>query len=552
MAVEPSTPQGSNAPKPSRQSPKLYILRQEPTQPRRKPGWIARAMGLAPYRGALLSDRARIELNFAAGLLLLISLFEAVLWTFLFNAIYNRDVFYVGPRLAYAVLSAAFFAVAVFWFERQILTFDDQNASRASKLSLAMVVRLLYILGAAYATSRPFELMLFREPILERAHQEAVRAEVATRLLEVQEAEVAARSASGSGGSSGEKASVARALAETADAERDRADQLSDSAVSSEARVAVLGAQLQKARSELSQLSGEVAYSAKVLATARQRHSEATLAGKGGQIQELRLAEEQARNVHAATLRSEAAQEAEVGRLAGLLAAAQVRGHGLVEQEIAAREQLAEYEKQAAEERVRVAKHADRQRQRLRGWVASLRALHPSEEREDENWKFTRPRPDFLEQLRILNDLRAGRPPIWTQGTAETRKLLQDEYGFTDLICPDRGLASGAQGGGPRTLSGSPVEVNDLASDCQHLEAKRTVYRQLYLVGWLLALLIPSLMIAIKKWMLPEELRFYYSRRHQAEDGDPDALRATEVDDQVQARLREMRGLEQTREERNV
>ena len=107
------------------------------------------------------AERARIELNFAAGLLLLICLFEVFLWTFLFNAIYNRDVFYLGSRVAFAILSAGFFGFAVFWFERQILTFDDQSKDRTSKLRWAMVVRLLYILGAAYVTSKPFELMLY-------------------------------------------------------------------------------------------------------------------------------------------------------------------------------------------------------------------------------------------------------------------------------------------------------------------------------------------------------------------------------------------------------
>lgn len=519
---------------------RLYLLPQGPTEPRRSPSRIARWMGLVPYHGGLLSERTRIELNFAAGLLLLICLFEIFLWTFLFNAIYNRDVFYLGPRVAFAVLSAGFFGFAVFWFERQILTFDDQSKDRTSKLRWAMAVRLLYILGAAYVTSKPFELMLFREPITERAHQEALRQDVATRLLEVQESDVISRTDNQLSGGSVEGASRVAALAAIAAEEADRRNQILDTAASYDAQATRLDSQLREARAERDRLSRDVTYLSKVLAAARSRLSEATRFGSADQLQDLRIAEEQARSDHSAALRSVAVQEAAVQQLNEQLNSVRRRGQDVALQGDEAANRQLDYSTKAAEERLRLAQRADNQRLRLRQWVASVKALRPGQEKVDGDWVFNPQKPDFLDQLRILNDLRAGRPPMWTEGTEETRKLLQDEYGFADPKCTD-GVPSGN-----RDPQAGPAGAKSagLANDCRQIEAKKTVYAQLHTVSWLVALLIPSLMIAIKKFMLPEELRFYYSRRHQAEEGDPDALRATEVDDEVEANLREMRSRE--------
>src|SRR3954468_11528589 len=84
------------------------------------PSRLARLMGLHLYSNVLLTKKVRTEMNFAAGLLLLVSLFEWLLWTLLFNGIYSSNIYNLGgPEPIFAAFTALFFGFAVFWFERQ-------------------------------------------------------------------------------------------------------------------------------------------------------------------------------------------------------------------------------------------------------------------------------------------------------------------------------------------------------------------------------------------------------------------------------------------------
>ena len=152
---------GPSSPTPLR----LFLKSSQAEVSSQPPSRLARLMGLHLYSNVLLTKKVRTEMNFAAGLLLLVSLFEWLLWTLLFNGIYSSDIYNLGITSVLAALTALFFGFAVFWFERQMLT----SSEKGWKPRAAMGSRFLYICIAALITSQTFELMLFHKPIQERA-----------------------------------------------------------------------------------------------------------------------------------------------------------------------------------------------------------------------------------------------------------------------------------------------------------------------------------------------------------------------------------------------
>jgi hypothetical protein len=186
--VPPTPPKGGATGQPPL---RLFLKSPQAEVSSQPPSRLARLMGLHLYSNALLTKKVRTEMNFAAGLLLMVSLFEWLLWTLLFNGIYSSDIYYVGGTTILAVLTGLFFGFAVFWFERQMLT----SGEKGWWPRFAMFCRFVYICFAARITSQTFELMLFHKPIQERARQEAIRANAAKHYQEVLDAEERARQA---------------------------------------------------------------------------------------------------------------------------------------------------------------------------------------------------------------------------------------------------------------------------------------------------------------------------------------------------------------------
>jgi len=411
-------------------------------------------MGLHVYSNVLLTKKVRTEMNFAAGLLLLVSLFEWLLWTLLFNGIYSADILNHGGETILAALTAVFFGVAVFWFERQMLT----SSEKGGRLWAAMSFRVVYIVAAALITSQTFELMLFQKPIEIRAREEAIRENAAKHYIEVMEADKRV-------------SEVDSRIQITAGAEED----------------ALAAVQKERQREE----SRRNSYHTQ-LATAQ---SEGDFV-KADQNRRL-LGESQDR------LKDQRAREHK------------------------AEEALKNRRHEMEERKVEIVRQADAMHKRFNGWAADLLASKPGDTLTDGDWQYSDPQPRFFEQLFLLEDLRKGRPAGWPGATPEVREELRKLGFYEPPACPDPAtepqLASTAD-------EMQVAQLQDIALDCQRRWARTEVFEKAWWAGLGIAMLIPTLILIIKAFLLPEELRFYYSRIHQAELGDVEAFNVTQAE----------------------
>jgi hypothetical protein len=437
------------------------FLKQKAEIPSQPPSWLARRMGLHLYSNALLTKKVRTEMNFAAGLLLLVSLFEWLLWTLLFNGIYSSDIYHLGGTTMLAALTALFFGFAVFWFERQMLT----SSEKGWKPRVAMACRFVYICIAALITSQTFELMLFHKPIQQRARQEATRANAAKHYQEVFEAD--------------ERAHRAGSLVQlTTDAEKTALAAAKSDRQKEENHLTWWNLQLAQAQTEENPLK--------------------------------------------------------INQYSRLLLESRSRLDALGEKERLAEEALKNGDHHVEAERDKIIKYAATQRQRLHAWAVQLRDAEATGKSFDDGnkWKFEDPKPLFFEQLFLLADLMEGRPAGWPGANPKVREALRNEFGFYEPpACPDSKAGSQLA-----STAGSlqAVELRDIALDCERRRSSTRIFFWSWLAGLGTAMLIPMLILIIKIFLLPEELRFYYSRPYQAELGDIEALHI----DQATERLR--------------
>jgi hypothetical protein len=423
------------------------------------PGWLARRMGLHLYSNVLLTKKVRTEMNFAAGLLLLVSVFEWLLWTLLFNGIYNSDIFNLGLTTIPAVLTGIFFGFAVFWFERQMLT----TSGRGWMPGFAMFFRLVYIGFAALITSQTFELMLFQKPIHERAREEAIREHAAKHYLDVLKAE----------------------------ADADQASTLVQITAGFETT------NLEAARAE-------------------------------------RKKEEKNRNYlqsRLAATRTEG-DAIKANQFSGLLSESRDRLDRLLEKERNAEGALRDRLHEIEQSRTKIVQDSGDRRALFQQWVSEISKSKPGDPVATiKEWEFKDPKPRFFEQLFLLVDLREGRPAGWPGANPQVREALRNEFGFYEPpACPDPEaspqLASTA---GPQQAA----ELRDIALDCERRRSHTTIFNWAWWAGLGAAMLIPLLILIIKIFLLPEELRFYYSRPHQAELGDVEALNIHQAEERL-------------------
>jgi len=416
------------------------------------PSCMARAMGLHLYSDALLARKVRIEMNFAAGLLLLVSLFEWLLWMLLFNGLYNSSLSAVNYKTVLAALTATFFGVAVFWFERQMLTSNE----RGLRLFLAMAFRAAYILVSAYITSQTFELIIFKVPIQERIHEEGIREAAAQHYREVSEAEDLVRKLE-----SGDPRQVAGIIQMTSDVEQ---------------------AQLKDVQNQIKAAEGR-----------RRRQLE--------QIGVARVDGDWSR----------------VASLNGSIKATDDLLTKLGDRETGAGEDLIKRRNAIEAERQKLLNEAREKRPRLHDWIASV--LNPKAKKGNavEIWPYQDPGRSFFEKLLILEDLRVGRSVSWPGATPEVRQGLQQEFGFYE---PPSCADLKAQ----RTLL-SNLDISTMArlqgdiADCERRQAKTKIFNQAWWAGLFIALLIPTLILAIKALLMPKALRRYYSGLYPEPEG---------------------------------
>lgn len=478
---------------------RLFLRVPPPAGPGRAPSRLARILGLDLYSGVLLGKRARTEMSFAAMLLLLVAAFELLAWSFTFNALWNGDVLYVGRGSIVAALVGALFASAVLWFERQFLVADEPPERRRA----AAVARLLFVLFAAFINAQSLELLVFRTPIDQRAHEEQLRAKAAVDLAEVERQEQA---------DAAEAKNVHDRLAAEADALKIRLDEERERLNTARVNAAAAAETLTGARDELGRLE--------------QREPAEPTSATAAAAERRRLLREIDRST-AARIRSNAQLP--------------VSGDEVRRLEDAHTESLSEAARIGRERAAR----SDLRRALFGEWVDRLahsavgepsdgsqlpwaRSAAPGDAEVLERarkWHYEYQRPNAFEQLRIPWDLALAHPPRWLAGSRAIVVDLETRYG---LHVP-RPCAQAGEGEAPAALPCDPL--------AWETEVTRShVFLVTLISCHLLAVFIPLLVLVIKFFLLPQELRRYYSARHQAAAGDGDALHATIVDQRAGAR----------------
>ena len=444
------------------QRPALHIHLKMPHEElsRKPPSRLAQTLGLDVYSDILLTKHARTEMNFSAILLVVVCLFETLAWSFLFNAIFNSNIFYIGWKTLPAIATALLFSSAVLWFERQFLTYDESRRDRAR---VAAYIRLGFILVAALITAQPLELFFFKKPVEKRVHQEGIRLEAVTRLEELNKG-------------------------------RFRGDQFHEREIKAEgALLKSVQDQIRLEEDKKKELEAALIFSVGRqgrLKTESEWYRKRGAAIPGSESPEERRARE---NYLRATAGYSAAA-GEAGEIRTQIEASKTTLASLRTEEKGVQEKLKQLEQtrnQAIEE----------QYNRLELWVEQLQKSKPKEVFSEEwkntagqnpkPWPYEDPEYDFFEQLKVVWDLAFGKPPRWLNATPEVRKTLEAEYGFGNLYQGEQGW-----------------QIHLLLS---------------ILVCHLLALFIPVLVLVIKMVLMPKPLRNYYTSHLQAEAGDPDA-----------------------------
>lgn len=153
---------------------------------------LARFMDLEIYGDSLLTRAARSGLRTQASLLTIVFLFDVVVWSVMFNMFFGRGYLHSGWHTAFAVAAALPVAWVMFLWERTIATLDIDKGI-GGRMWLGIGTRVAIVAVAAVATALPVELVLFKEPIYQRAYEEAVRHELVVKARELKELEDAIR-----------------------------------------------------------------------------------------------------------------------------------------------------------------------------------------------------------------------------------------------------------------------------------------------------------------------------------------------------------------------
>jgi hypothetical protein len=459
----------------------LYVRMPDRKVSRQPPSPLAQLLGLHLYSDVILDKSTRTEMSFAAIIIAVVSIFEFLAWGFLFNAIFNSDVLRIGWGTIPAVLIAFLFASAIFWFERQFLTYDESQRGRRTRI--AALVRGIFILTSAFITAQPVELLFFRIPIEKRIHQEGIREQAAAKLSAVEEENAR-------GGRYGDRKSD-RKTGEYHEFER----------------------QIGKAREERSSLQEQlVSTEGEQAARARETESYRRAMESAVDLEAKREAERA--YYRADALRAAAARKIPQLRIQIADLGSQIQNLG--SKAVDTRRDLDKLEDE-------LRKEESARSQRLRNWIEQLKVSEPGKPVDEEwnpaggvasassdsplwgkPWHYEDPEYDFFEQIQIVWNLALGKPPGWRNASNEIREQLERGYQFATLKQSEHGWQ---------------LHLLLAIAACH-----------------MIALFIPFLVLCIKLVLMPPALRRYYSSRHQAEAGDHDAWLSLHIEEQVNDR----------------
>lgn len=434
--------------------------------------WVSHKLGLDVFGQVTLSDAARIEMNAASMILLVVFCFDAVAWCLLVYFVVSGGTLQLDLIAGLLSLGGLLPALALLLYERGFITAD--TVSRGwTRLALPTLLRVLVIGVAAWITSVPVELIAFARRIEARVHSERIREDLVSRYEELGE-NLHDRN------QIGYAAIIAPRARAAADSATNDLRRLGEERGIAEQRLDNLRLAAGQAR---------VQYEGALAERERLRGMQSRPGSTAKDSAEYNAAA--ARLVRARTGRSEANaavanQLATVARLDFALS-------------------FADRERLRAESLLVKASGAQAGAQRvdeLRNWARALRHAPAGEDYENRQvapgFAFRFVDYDFLGKLRILDDLREARPVRWPGASATMRDSLVRQFGMHEE--PDSLL---------------------LAADAAN--ANR-VYWSIFGV----AVLVPFMSLLFKL-IMPASLAHYYSIDWQRRQGNPSALAMTSL-----------------------
>jgi hypothetical protein len=468
-------------------------------------GWVGRLVHLLEldvYSDSLLERKARIEIKSAALILSLNFIFDMGAWTLLLNAALHSTALAHDFWTLLAIIGGLVFAAIILLYERQFYLADWTK-----RVGIALAFRTLVIVAAALTTAQPVELLFFQGPIQRRIHEEGIRQKAV---------------------------SLRKALDKTAEERKNREAELNalnerlkhemeyQSYTDSQQVAQDADEQLQLRRSQLDQ-AHRTADSWRAVATRRGRaYAEAKRASVGDDaaIEKARMAWQAARD-------SSRWWQSRVQDLSPQVdQAAQASKHA--EEEVKVAEQKLRDRRGEIEAQIQASvQQAEQERVRLQRWIAQLaetsveEASHGVKESPDNivsskpnatgnaslsggPLKYSIPQYDFFEQLRVLKDLREGRPPLWRGASTAMMTQLADEYGLID----------------PKPCSPAKDRTESSCDPLvweRHLAATSTYFFS-WCVIYAIALVPPALVLAMKL-LMSDDLKKYYSANQQRRAG---------------------------------
>jgi hypothetical protein len=490
-------------------------------------GRLAHGFGLDVFGGSQLGRQAALALRFSALLLLVIVCFDLVAWTLLFNSIFHSsgDILDHDGWTAVAATFGVLIAAAIFIYERQFFTADtsDLLASPARFLAVtaAVAIRITILVAAALITAQPVELLVFREPLRQRTHEEAVREEVVTRvkqLAKLQEklAALALQPAQLDAKMQGTKEDKELGLA------KQRLQRATDT-------LASLRRQQVRAQNALTRLPQD-SVSAAPLIAALERTIRSLNGPIARQASEVVAAE---RDVTLANTNFEnRRRDISIGEVA--------QGNSFDQQKEMVHGYIDEVKKFGMK------KPATLELPRLDPKLAPVK------------FSYSFRGSHFFDQLRILEDRMEGRQARWPDGVAEDeRAQLSHDYALGHLAPQqEEAVVDGARQCSLLPWSSQPPA--GAGPEVEQRISEACLFRRSYAVAYAIGMVIPLLVFAVK-FLMPRELKHYFSVRQQAWAGHPEALacqrgeeKRRQAKEQARARRREEREEARARRRRSL
>jgi hypothetical protein len=522
-------------------------------------GWLARLYGLDVYGGSQLGRQASLALQASALLLVVIVSFDLMAWTLLFNSIFHAsgDIRDIDPFWTpLAALLGLLFAAAVFLYERQFLTADTSEVFTSFwkflSVTLAVSLRLGILIVAALITAQPIELLIFREPIRKRVHEEAVREEIVgrSRQIKIWEANLELLknpdTASEQTKQHPEQEQVRLASEKLSAAESELKEDQNHLNSKAQALSSAEGA-LEQTKLEIEHLQASLPGSPKANSTlANQIKSQLKSQEKyTGQVARLK---EEVKNLSSRV----ESQKDTVNRLKQDQSTA-VRNLSSLVRDI--RENIYS-ELKITQDHVRsLQSYIDRVKKDGMGPIpitTEIKGVEKATPEEGKQFSYSFRGTHFFDQLRVLQDLREGRQPRWPAGTPEdptslpvdqkswsSRTQLAAEFALDDLSTDQQKKVLEAVRLCPFLPSESdrPTE-SDL--EVERRVAEACLLRRSYGVAYAIAMVIPLLVLAVK-FLIPRELKHYFSLRQQAWAGNPEALSSLRGEQRMREERRQAR-----------